>query len=528
MDNQSFNKSINFIQKTYDNLTYFDLYGTSVFIFILCILLVIAVVTYTKIMQKTDIIKSNWVQERCNPTVIPFAGFINKPDNKSITEFTAENFNFCTQSILTNITGYAVSPFNYMLSGLAKVFNELIEAVNNIRKMTSKLRNSVSIIAENVMSRILNIIAPLLEFFIAFIDSMNKTQGIMTAGLYTTLGAYLTLQTLIGSIVEIVIKIMVALAVVIAVLAVFPPSWPLATSFAAVFSIYVAVCAIVLTFMKQALGMKNLPGLPKLKKVCFDKDTEIQMLDGSKKKIIDIQVGDILKDNNVVTAKMKLNADGVQMYNINGVIVSGSHLIKYNNSNKWTTVENYSKKQVEYYLEPFIYCLNTTNKIIEINETTFSDWDEAVENELERILKCEYVNNDIEKIHKELDGGFAGDTLIELFNGKKKPIKEIQVNDILKYGEKVYGTVEINCKDLELFENIYLGNSTNKVIGGPNNIIYLEDYGFISTLNYSSFSNKLEKNINNNSKLYHILTSPSTFSINGVIIKDYNSCIDFI
>ena len=525
MDNQSFNKSINFIQKTYDNLTYFDLYGTSVFIFILCILLVIAVITYTKIMLKSDTIKSNWVQERCNPTVIPFAGFINKPDNKTITEFTAENFNYCTQSILTNITGYAVSPFNYMLGGLAKIFNEFSEAVNNIRKITSSLRNSVSIITENVMSRILNVIAPLLEFFIAFIDSMNKTQGIMTAGLYTTLGAYLTLQTLIGSIVEIVIKIMVALAVVIAVLAVFPPSWPLATSFAAVFSIYVAVCAIVLTFMKEALGMKNLPGLPKLKKVCFDKDTKIEMLDGSKKKIIDIQVGDVLKNNNVVTAKMKLNADGVQMYNINNIIVSSSHLIKYNNSNKWTSVENYTgmKSKVEYYLEPFIYCLNTTNKLIEINETTFSDWDEAVDDELNRILRCEYVTNDIEKIHKELDGGFSGDTLIELFNGKKKPIKEIQINDILKYGEKVYGTIEINGKDLEVFEYPYLGNNKNIVVGGPNNIIYLEDYGFISSLS------KLYKTKTNSvNKLYHILTSPSTFSINGVIIKDYNSCIDFI
>jgi len=365
----------------------------------------------------------------------------------------------------------------------------------------------------------------LLEFFIAFIDSMNKTQGIMTAGLYTTLGAYLTLQTLIGSIVEIVIKIMVALAVVIAVLAVFPPSWPLATSFAAVFSIYVAVCAIVLTFMKEALGMKNLPGLPKLKKVCFDKDTKIEMLDGSKKKIIDIQVGDILKNNNVVTAKMKLNANGVQMYNINNVIVSSSHLIKYNNSNKWTSVENYTgmKSKVEYYLEPFIYCLNTTNKLIEINETTFSDWDEAVEDELNRILGCEYVTNDIEKIHKELDGGFSGDTLIELFNGKKKPIKEIQINDILKYGEKVYGTIEINGKDLEVFEYPYLGNNKNIVVGGPNNIIYLEDYGFISSL--SKLYKTKTTSVN---KLYHILTSPSTFSINGVIIKDYNSCIDFI
>ena len=520
MDKQLFNKSINFINESYDNLTYFDLYGGSVFLFILCLLVVALIVTYTIVMRKSDEIKTNWVQERCNPTVIPFAGFINKPDDKSISEFTHENFTFCTQSILTNITGYAVSPFNGMLSGLVSIFNEFSEALNNIRKVISKLRTGVSSIAENVMSRILNIIPPLLEFFIAFIDSMNKTQGIMTAGLYTTLGAYLTLQTLIGSIVEIVIKIMVALAIVISVLAVFPPSWPLATSFAAVFSIYVAVCAIVLTFMKQALGMKNLPGLPKLKKVCFDKDVMLKMNDGTKKRIIDIQVGDILQNKNVVTAKLQLDATNEQMYKINNVIVSSSHLIKKGES--WIPVEEYPNKQkVEYYLEPFIYCLNTSNKLIEIDGLTFSDWDEAVDDELERLMKNNFINYDTKKIHTMFEGGYVSETLIELFNGKQKSISEIKINDILKSGEKVYGIVEINGKDLDIFE-YYLGNK--KVFGGINNVVNSEDFGLTTTSNLVYISKTDLKQ----DKLYHILTNTTTFSINNQIVKDYNSCIDFI
>ncbi len=520
MDNQTFNKSINFINESYDKLTYFDIYGGSVFLFILCIIVVALVVTFTIVMRKSDEIKTNWVQERCNPTVIPFAGFINKPHNKSISEFTHENFTFCTQSILTNITGYAVSPFNTLLSGLVNIFNQFTEALNNIRKVVSKLRTGVSSIAENVMSRILNIIAPLLEFFIAFIDSMNKTQGIMTAGLYTTVGAYLTLQTLIGSIVEIVIKIMIALAVVIAVLAAFPPSWPIATSFAAVFSIYVAVCAIILTFMKQALGMKNLPGLPKLKKVCFDKDTLLTLNDGTKKRIIDIEVGDILQNNNLVTAKLQLDATNVQMYKINGVIVSSSHLIK--KTDKWIPVEEYPNKQmVNYYLEPFIYCLNTSNKLIEIDGLTFSDWDEAVDDELERLMENNFINYDTKKIHTMFEGGYVSETLIELFNGKQKSISEIKINDILKSGEKVYGIVEINGKDLDIFE-YYLGNK--KVFGGINNVVNSEDFGLTTTSNLVYISKTDLKQ----DKLYHILTNTTTFSINNQIVKDYNSCIDFI
>jgi hypothetical protein len=52
--------------------------------------------------------------------------------------------------------------------------------------------------------------------------------------------------------------------------------------------------------------------------------------------------------------------------------------------------------------------------------------------------------NNLNDIHKHLDGGFEGTTKIKLLNGEYKEIKNIDVNDTLENGEKVYGIVKIN------------------------------------------------------------------------------------
>jgi hypothetical protein len=58
------------------------------------------------------------------------------------------------------------------------------------------------------------------------------------------------------------------------------------------------------------LAFSNLK-IPKVK--CFDKNVLIKMNNGEKKKIVDIQVGDILENNNKVTATFKVDTEGSAM-----------------------------------------------------------------------------------------------------------------------------------------------------------------------------------------------------------------------
>ena len=68
--------TIHFINNTYDTLSYFDLYGNSVIIFIFITLFVFFVFSYCKVMQTKEAIADDWVNQRCKPQNLPFAGIV--------------------------------------------------------------------------------------------------------------------------------------------------------------------------------------------------------------------------------------------------------------------------------------------------------------------------------------------------------------------------------------------------------------------------------------------------------------------
>ena len=81
-----------FINKTYDELSFFDLYGNSVVIFMLMTLFVFLVFSYCKIMQTKESIADDWINQRCKPQNIPFAGLITHPEGTSAFQYTSDNF----------------------------------------------------------------------------------------------------------------------------------------------------------------------------------------------------------------------------------------------------------------------------------------------------------------------------------------------------------------------------------------------------------------------------------------------------
>ena len=78
------------------------------------------------------------------------------------------------------------------------------------------------------------------------------------------------------------------------------------------------------------------------------------------------------------------------------------------------------------------------------------DWDEIELSDLYLLKKHNFINDlNYESIHKNLDGGFHEDTKIQLYNNKMIKIKNIKINDILKYGEIVIGIIKIDAQKLK-------------------------------------------------------------------------------
>uniref|UniRef100_A0A6C0H9K4 Vint domain-containing protein n=1 Tax=viral metagenome TaxID=1070528 RepID=A0A6C0H9K4_9ZZZZ len=491
------NDSYNTVKNLYKNIGFIDQYGGDVFLCFVYFLIPIFIFLYFKTIKDIQPIKDDWANQRCKPTVIPFAGFINKPENMSIADFTQQNFTFCIQSILVSMSSFALQPLTFLTSSLSSIYGDLSGSIDSSRILVSNIRTNMANITKEILNRIMNFTVPVTKMIIGFNDLVKKVVAVLTSGIYTSLSTYYALKAFLGALVQLIIYVLIAAVAVIISLWLVPVTWPMAITGTAIFSAVSISMAIFLVFLTQVLHIKTsgfkipkVPSKPKIR-ICFDKNTLLKMSDRTMKKISEIKVGDELwqvgDNKNIVTAKLKLLAINNKMYQLGDVIVSGSHRVRHNGI--WIFVSKHpDAKVVENYNEPIIYCLNTTCKEFTIGNYVFSDWDEITEdnylviNDYLKTNNPEYKEKDLDKtnIHKLFDTGFDEYTYIHLKDRKISKISCVKLGDILKNGEKVYGLVEILNQDS-------LGNSK---------------------------------------KLYHLLTDKNTFYLNGISIGDYNSLID--
>jgi len=497
--------NLNKIIKMYDKLNYFDQYGGSLVLFIVITLIILILISYFHTMINIQPIVDDWPNQRCKPNIMPFAGFITHPEGVSATEYTSQNFTYCIQNLLSNITGDALTPLTFFTNLLKSVADSIQSSIQSIRAMFDKIRTNFQQVSEEIMGRLMNVMIPLMQIIISFRDLIGKIQGTMTAGLFTLFGGFYTLQTLMGAIAQFIIIILTALAAMIAIFWSVPFTWGVAAANTSIFIAIAIPMAIILAFMINVLHVKTNLSIPSVK--CFDKNTLIEMNDGSHKKIQFVETGDILLNNNTVTAKIKVATKGSTMYLLNNIIVSDSHIVKYNDD--WIHVSKHPNAiKIHSYNEDYLYCLNTTNKIIEINNLIFTDWDEIYDDKLYYIIQNHVPNKNKNFIHKFLDCGFVRSTKIMTQNNCYVDIDKIKINDILENGEKVYGIVEIDGSTIIQQFKYNLGENC-----------FVEGY-------MPTFHSQNEIIKNKHRKLYHLLTNKKTFKIENTIFQDYNAAID--
>jgi len=225
----------------------------------------------------------------------------------------------------------------------------------------------------------------------------------------------------------------------------------------------------------------------------------------------------------------KLSSHDETMYNFNDIIISGTHKVLFNND--FIFIANHPDAvKIDDFCEEHIYCINTDTKLIKISDMIFCDWDELDEMDIIEIkVKCSKIIPDINiknfnknDIHKHIDSGVHSNTLVELEDGRSIKIKDISVNDILKYGERVIGTVKIDASDMKVF-NHYINDNT--ITGTANLQVYNPDLGiFNNTLEENIYSEEVIKD--KPKVLYHLLTDTCDFTASNLNIFDYNGAIE--
>ena len=260
-------------------------------------------------------IKDNWVEYRCNPMVMPFAGLFG--------EDPSQTFSFCIQSMLKDFMGFLLIPLQQAIKVIQKVGGGFETAINDVRKAISAIRSFVTQIIQAVFGVLLNILVEIQKLIINMKDLMAKLIGVMTTLLFMVYGSMEAMQSAWNG----------------------PPG-----------QLMRALCFKSSTKLRLSNGeIKEISEL----------DLGDTLKDGS------IITGTLRMKNTTDENFYKLNngEDG------DSIFVTGSHMIQ-DESGEFIPVKNYDDSIITNEKDEQLYCLMTsTNKIV-IGERTFWDWND--------------------------------------------------------------------------------------------------------------------------------------------------------
>jgi len=514
---------------------YMDRYGLDVWTsFILCISFFI-MIYYYHLANIIEGVRTDWDNQKCNPLFMPFAGFINKPTNKTNFEFTSENFTNCIQFTLKSVSLGAFNPFQKVILIIKKAIQNILDAINLLRALLDRIKRAFHAILRGLYAITINLTLEFQDFIIKLRDVLGKINGILITILYFFFGVYMTIQTLFLSIVDFLTLILIAIAVCIVLyisismglisIPFIGPALAAPTIVVGIVTTIIMIIILVLVlifniFMMRVLDLST-PPLPSVPS-CFAGLTLIPLFNGQSTYIKNIRIGDKLQNGSIVTATMQFSAAEQNIYFLNGVMVTGEHRV-FHPTLYWIKVKDHPDSlYLPDFEEPYVYCLNTDTKAFGIADTLFSDWDDIdrkVWNNLRKncaeYLPLHFIGADI---HTYLDSGFQPDTKIKLNNGAVISIREVKINDILWDNTKVLGIITIAGHDITQYKHTFANGAS---LTGTKNI-HINDHN-LGTINCMSLESIPTAGT---PLLYHLLTDTKFFVANAIKVHDYNYGID--
>ena len=451
-------------------------------------------------LNNADIIK-NWKENRCKLHVMVFASlFKEKNDPRSSSEFASNNFSFCSSEIAKDVLKVALKPIQSIFSTMMNACVQSMGLTLNLRTLAAHLFAGINRIIDIFVRRFNLIIHEIAKNFRLQLNAFSKAHAIANAAVYTGISMVKALQNFWEFIIIVCISILVILIVMMIFLwFVLAPVIPMILS---------AVAVIGVTASAGAVG-----GMASA--FCFHPDTPVIMKDETIKLMRDIRIGDELIDNSKVTAVMEFNTP-CHLYNIDGVLVSGSHIF-YNNGLPIFVKDAGFQQTKEIYSQ--VYCLNTTSHKIHTlgnkGPLVFADWEELDDEDMvswdkyvQETLNASYNVDNSEYIFNE--SGFYGSTPLVTKRGNIT-IDNIRPGDNIKDKDgwtSVKGIVKLESSEGQGSFNDIHGSGANWMLSISGKWIRA----------YESVDWKCSPAQN----LYNIFTDSGSFMVGSTIFRDFS------
>ena len=307
-------------------------------------ILIVGIILYNYAYANLEEVKKDWVKYRCNPLYMPFAGSM-RPETSSY-----ENFQFCANSMASQIMGRALDPANTMFSLFTDAVKPVVGELDSFRGMITGLQTFVTSFVGQTFSKLGTVFGTVVALMQRVRDLAGRIVGSMTYAVVISSTAVNLIEALFGAIrtmLSSVIAIIFGLAIII--LFVFPP----------------------LLFVMSPIGVSL-----GISYECFDPQTPIDLADGRTVPLHRIRVGDVLANKARVTATMRFaTKPTTELYLYKNILVTGNHLVR---ESKWIYVKDSTLATKYEGVRPReVICLNTTNHEICVDGTTFADYEEV-------------------------------------------------------------------------------------------------------------------------------------------------------
>lgn len=459
-------------------------------------LVFISIFAYSYASLELNEIKANWNERRCEPLVIIVAALLPIDENKDISEFSIDNFQFCIGKIIDSSISIFLSPMLQLFGHQLNATNTVSDSMNYLRSMALTLLKPLNDMFKILWEKMMVIIYQTARIFYKLYSAMDRVFGIATATIFAGMSMYKAIQNTMGFVIQVIIAILIILCILVVFL--YFIMWP-------VIPIILTMIGILSTTVYAA----NVSGMSG--DFCVAPWTMVKVK-GGYKRVSELVPGEEL-DDGVIEGILKVSTQGTQSkwskgssVKIDGITISKTHIIKHDG--KWIMAGEHPLAVTTE--DPgILYCLNTSNRVWTVKGTEVDhkllDWEEIPEsNDVEWELMIHKILNDTHKTLKHSAPGrglFGEDTIIYTLDSEK-PISKIVIGDRIR--DKVGYTRVLG---------IYKDTSEIVPRSGPNAAVWLYSRGWTHPITDCLPKTK---------SAYQLVTESGTFVIqSNILVRDF-------
>jgi hypothetical protein len=378
-------------------------------------------------LSNVEEVRNNWSQRRCDLDILVTAQMYKPTDDpRSGGEFAAENFTFCTRSIMVSFIEMMLAPVYVMLNQQLNVAESINGMLNSLRTVQANFMKGFTSLLDPFFNRFRTTGSQFGVTYQKMLSAMSRAMGITQAMLYIGMSLILAVENFVHFVINVVVIIMwIILGLMILLFFLILP----------VFGLIVYTCQ---TIGNSPFGYMSQEVCGEL---CFDPETRMRMKDGRVKPLKACEVGDILEDGSVIEGLLFASGEEEPILVLDGIRVSGAHLVWFEEKEEWIAVAHHPSSNLSLQRCKRLICLRTSTRNIPIQGLskiwTFRDWEELPTNipssdTIWDFLVSEILNQKPLGVQVPIEHPLLkGSCKVMHKTGEMRNIYEIQIGDIV-------------------------------------------------------------------------------------------------